>query len=238
MSDQTTTTIITDPTPRPIEQEASGPIVEPPAQAESSAVATITKAAPMGGLHTPRGWFKVRREDIAKIVGSAEGTAPSTVAVWITLCDLDNEHGGKHTFTTSVGIIRKLSGVSRATAFLAFNILEQLGMLERIQNRMDCSKKALDFSTYTLPTLSDKQTTPPSDKRTTPSLRKFRKSRTDLKEGRSDAPQKAHSPSSTIKKEAPSNPAPPQRLTAGGAGAGASEPDPNPKSRHQIGGAW
>jgi hypothetical protein len=147
-----------------------------------------------------RGWFKVWRTDRAKIIEECEGTALAALSVWDALCDLANEKRS-HTFTATVGVIRTRAATSRSTTFKAMDLLEELGMLTRSQNKTEAKSKSLSASSYTLLTQSDKHTSPPSDRETTPSLSKFKKSRTEVrrisrreKEVQESAPTKASLP--------------------------------------------
>ena len=106
------------------------------------------KAKPHGGIHTPRGWFKIHRADMVKIMENCESNAPSVFGVWAALCSLANEKADAQ-FTASIGIIRIRSGVSRRTAFRCLEHLEEMGMLWVEQNKA-ASKPHLLPNTYTI----------------------------------------------------------------------------------------
>ena len=120
-----------------------------------------------------RGWFKVFRDDRAKIIDHCEGTTLACLSVWDALSDLSNEHRSA-SFNVSVGIIRKRAGTSRSTTFRALDLLEELGMLSRKQNLVE-GQNALQVSSYTLLTPSLCETTQSeSDTRPSPSNFKIR----------------------------------------------------------------
>ena len=177
----------------------------------------------------------MERADMDKLVTNCGGFAPSAFAIWAVLCGESNDRKSK-TFNISAAFIGHRSGVSRKTVFRMLDVLVSLGMVERHQNRSQGGEHPYDCSTYTIIPQCRKVSPPQGHKVPPPRDREFKLSDPKVEEVRRGAPPKAHTHSYYTKKKAPSNPAPPQRLPAGGAGAGASEPDP--KSRHQIGGAW